>query len=260
MVVKIKYILLSFDLEEFDLPREHNANIESNEMFKVSYKGCEKILDILKKYRISGTFFVSAKFAEKYPKLIKEISKKHEIGLHCYEHRDKDLNKLKEAKKIIENIINKKIKGFRAPRFQIPDYNILNKLGLEYDSSSHPTYIPGHYNHLFDNRNMSIKGGLKIIPVSVSPLFRLPLFWIAFRNFPLMYSKIITKSCFINGDYVCLVFHPWEFVNIKNYKIPFLVKRNTGEKFELKLNKYIEWGLKNKYIFISLSNYLSKSL
>jgi len=83
MVVKIKHILLSFDIEEFDLPREYNVSIKNNEMFEISYKGCKRILSILKKYNIISTFFVSAKFAKKYPNLIKEISKKNEIGLHC---------------------------------------------------------------------------------------------------------------------------------------------------------------------------------
>ena len=256
----MKNILLSFDLEEFDLPREYNVTIEENEMFRISYDGCERILNILNKYKIKGTFFVSANFAKKYPNLVKKISKKHEIGLHCYEHKDKNFERLEEAKKIIENIINKKIMGFRAPRYQTPDYEQLKELGLKYDSSSHPTYIPGRYNNFLKSRKISTKEGVKIIPVSVSPLFRLPLFWIIFRNMPLFYSKLITKSCLVKDDYVCLVFHPWEFINIKNYKIPFLVKRNTGEKIELKLEKYIVWCLENKFIFIGIEDYLFKNL
>jgi len=177
-----------------------------------------------------------------------------------YEHKDKNLWRLKEAKEIIEKIINKKINGFRAPRFQLVNYHMLSQLGLKYDSSSHPIYIPGRYNNFFDSRKISTKNGIKIIPVSVSPLFRLPLFWIVFRNFPLGYSKFVTKSCFINDNHVCLVFHPWEFINLNDFKIPFLIKRNTGENFELKLENYIKWCLKRNFVFTTMSYYLFKNI
>lgn len=261
MVVKIKNILLSFDLEEFDLPNEiKEGPISEEAQFKTSKDGAERVLELLDKCKIKATFFISAKFAQKYPSLIKNISKDHEIGLHCYDHKNKDFSKLKEAKKIIEKIINKKIKGFRAPRFQSPNYKTLKELGIVYDSSSHPTYIPGRYNDFLKSRKITTKEGVKIIPVSVSPLLRLPLFWIVFRNMPLLYSKLITKSCFIKGDHVCLIFHPWEFINLKEYKIPFLIKRNTGKGLELKLEKYIKWCLKKNFIFMSIDDYLFKNL
>ena len=153
-----------------------------------------------------------------------------------------------------QKIINKKINCFRAPRFQPPDYNILEKIGIIYDSSLHPTYIPGRYNHFFLKMEIFSKDGVKIIPLSVSPILRLPLFWLAFRNLPLFYSKYITNR---NKKYACLVFHSWEFVNIKNIDLPLLIKRNTGERLIRKLQKYI--NNYKRYKFNIISSYLLTS-
>lgn len=264
----MKYCLLSFDLEEFDLPLEHNKKIDYNEMFHVTYNGCKKVLEILQKNHVKGTFFVSALFASRYPEFIKEISLHHEIGLHCYEHKDnyKSMNddeafeKLSKAKKDIEKITNKKISGFRAPRFQVPSYKILKKIGFEYDSSYHPTYIPNRYNNFLKTRKSFNKDGIIVIPLSVSPVLRLPLFWVAFRNLPLSYSKFITRICLMIDNYVSMIFHPWEFTDIQKYNIPIIIKRNSGNNLSLKLDRYIRWNIKNKVSFTTMSNYLSKNL
>ena len=262
MVERMKNILLTFDIEEFDLPLEFGRNISDEEQFNISKKGTEIILELLERNNIQATFFISAKFAKQFPNLIKEISKKHEIGLHCYEHKDdyQKMNKnemferLKRGKEIIEKIINKIIIGFRSPRFQLVDYNILKDLGMAYDSSLHPAFIPGRYFNFLKNRNIHEKEGIKIIPISVSPILRLPIFWLAFRNFPLFYSKYITNR---NRDYVCLVFHSWEFVNIEKRDLPKLIKRNTGEKLIKKLQEYI--NNYKEYNFTTISSYLLTS-
>ena len=41
----MKKVLLSFDVEEFDLPKEHGGEISLEEGVKVSAEGLEKILD-----------------------------------------------------------------------------------------------------------------------------------------------------------------------------------------------------------------------
>ena len=41
-------ILLSFDTEEFDVPREHGVDFSLEEGMKVSVEGTNRILDVLK--------------------------------------------------------------------------------------------------------------------------------------------------------------------------------------------------------------------
>ena len=106
---------------------------------------------------------------------------------------------------------NKKIIGFRAPRFRRANIDIIKKLGFRYDSSINPTIVPGRYNYFGHTRKIKKENDIIVIPMSVSPIFRLPLFWFAFKNLGLFYSKFITRMCLFDQVFVHLVFHPWEF-------------------------------------------------
>ncbi|MFH0936535.1 MAG: polysaccharide deacetylase family protein [Candidatus Woesearchaeota archaeon] len=261
MVVKIKkFICLTFDIEEFDLVNN------KNDQFNLSYIGTLNILRLLNKNNIRSTFFITSTFAEKYPSLIKEISKKHEIANHGYSHEhnykkmdsQQALDFIKKSKFIIEKIIGKKIYGFRAPGLFAPKYKVIKESGHEYDSSLHPTFGFFHYNNFFKKRKIYVEEGIKIIPVSVTPLIRAPLFWFAFKNFGLTYIKTCTKFCFIDQNYVNMYFHSWEFSDLKKQKINYFYKRNSGLILEKKLNKYITWCLSNNYEFITIKNYINK--
>ena len=251
-------ILLNFDIEEFDLPLEYNLNISEKEQFESSFKGLQKILLLLEKYDIQATFFVTANFAQKYPQIIKKVSKKHEIASHNLKHSTSryDEQEVKKSKEIIEKIINKKITGFRMPRLQPVDYQSLKNLGFVYDSSISPTYIPGRYNHYFKKRRVTKINNLFEIPISTAQIIRAPLSWIFFRFFGLTYSKIITKLCISNPGFVNLFFHPWEFNDLKNLKIPFYIRRNSGKKAIHMLEEYFTWCKKKNYKFLTIIEFL----
>ena len=48
-------ILLSFDVEEFDLPREHGEEISLEEGLKVSAEGLKRILEVLNETGVKVT-------------------------------------------------------------------------------------------------------------------------------------------------------------------------------------------------------------
>ena len=50
-------ILLSFDTEEFDVPREHGVDYPLDEAMKVSVYGTNRILDCLLRNDVKATFF-----------------------------------------------------------------------------------------------------------------------------------------------------------------------------------------------------------
>ncbi|HDK42737.1 MAG TPA: polysaccharide deacetylase, partial [Candidatus Pacearchaeota archaeon] len=183
----MKRILLTFDVEEFDLPREFNQNISEEEMYEISKNGLFAVINLLDKHSIKATFFTTSNFAKKYPKIIKDLSKQgHEIACHGYSHSDDYLNSLsniKIAKQEIEKIIKSKINGFRAPRFKIKNILGLSEFGFIYDSSLHPTWIPGRYMNLFKKRKIHKIEDITEIPLSTLPILRLPIFWLAFKNF-----------------------------------------------------------------------------
>jgi len=259
-----RLFLLTFDLEEFDLPTEYGEKINKDEMYDIGYQGIGKILEILKKLDIAATFFTTGNFAKKYPKKILDVYKNgHEIASHGLSHADnyeieKNLKSdLSQGKKILEEIINEKIIGFRAPRLQYPPFKILKELKFRYDSSIHPTYIPGRYNNTRTSRNYYKINDILEIPASVTPLFRLPFSWIWFRNIGLSYAKICTNLCFFNLSFVTLYFHSWEFVDSKNHNIPFLIENRTGEWMNKSIEKYLNWCLSKQIKFITMKDYIS---
>ncbi|WP_405277682.1 hypothetical protein [Methanobrevibacter sp.] len=69
-------ILLSFDTEEFDGPREHGVEYSLEEGIKVSVEGTNRILDVLKTNNVCSTFFCTANFAENAPRQCRESSGK----------------------------------------------------------------------------------------------------------------------------------------------------------------------------------------
>ncbi len=272
--MKEKSILLTFDLEEFDLPSKHGTKIAKRQVYDISRKGTKELSELLDEHKIKATFFVTALFAEKYPRLIRQIGKNHEIALHGYAHSDiyaklskqEILRRLKKAKDIVEKISHKKIMSFRAQILQKVDYVLLRKIGIRIDSSIIPTYIPlsftytiGRFENLFKPRKVFSQNGVIEVPLTVAPFIRLPLIWVTFRNMPLSYAKICTSLALINNNFVNLIFHPWEFVDITKFKLPFLKKNKTGEKLVKKLEAYIKWAKRKSYKFSTVHNFLKEN-
>jgi len=256
----MKSILLTFDLEEFDLPRERNIKIGEEEMYKTSIEGLTNLLIILNKYNISATFFTTTNFAKKYPQTLRELSKDHEIASHGYSHSETlTRSSLRIAKEEKELIIGKSIKGFRAPRWDLKNTNIVNEAGFEYDSSSHPIYLPGRYNNLNQIRYPHIQNNIIELPAStIKPNFS--LFWLAFKNLPLSYAKTFTKLNFLRSKYTMMIQHPWEFTDLNKIQIPNYIKNPSGKQLVRKLDDYIKFCKKNNYRFQTCEQFLKKHL
>jgi len=110
-----------------------------------------RVLDIIDKYSVNGTFFILGWVAERYPEIVKEIDRRgHEVACHSYCHRlvynmtpEEFREDTRKAKAIIEGIIGKEISGYRAPSYSITENSIwalkiLAEEGFEYDSSIFP--------------------------------------------------------------------------------------------------------------------------
>lgn len=264
-----KTILLTFDLEEFDLPLELKETISERRQIEISRRGLLYILSLLEKNRVRATFFTTAKFAEANKNLISQLSDFNEIALHGLDHQDdyrrikreEGIRRLRQARKIIEEIIGQRVYGFRAPRFHTMKVRFLKNAGLKYDSSLHPTYIPGRYNNFFTERKIHKHGEVIEIPVSVTSVLRLPLFWFVFRNLGLGYAKFCTSWNFIDSDYTMLIFHPWEFINLNEteFKLPLYFRRNTGNVLFETLDNYIKWAKEKEFSFLTTREFLKNN-
>ncbi len=234
-------ILLSFDIEEFDLPLEYGQKIDESTQFDISWQGLNEMIKILEHLDITATFFVTANFAQQYPSAIRALSDRHEIASHGLYHSHCHPHHLRDSRLILENLTGKPIQGFRMPRLQPVNASALQAAGYHYNSSLNPTYIPGRYNHFFQPRTYHYQQHLLHIPTSVTPLIRFPLFWLSFELFPLPVLQLASAITLKWDHYLCLYFHPWEFTNLQSFCLPNFIKNNCGETMKHKLTAYLHW-------------------
>jgi hypothetical protein len=255
MKPKEKYILLTFDIEEFDLPLEYGHKISLDEQWALGFEGVKEMKKILENHQLPATLFTTANFTENFPLIIQELSEKNEIASHSYFHSDYSDGDLLKSKKAIERIISKPVKGIRMPRMESLDLQSVYAAGYLYDSSINPTWIPGRYNHFFTPRRLYKKEGVIRLPASVSPHIRIPLFWLTFKNFPLkLFSYLVQQTLNYDG-YVCLYFHPWELTDLDRFQIPGYIKRVNGAALRQKLNTFLEY-FKKEACFVTIESFL----
>lgn len=235
-------ILLSFDIEEFDLPREHGQMISLEEGVKVSSEGVEKILELLARMKVKATFFCTGNFAEARPDLISRMIKDgHEVACHGVDHFNPKSSDAYESKKIVEKISGVKVSGYRQPRMFPISYKELNRCGYRYDSSVNPAFIPGRYNHLDTPRVPFMREDVLEIPTSVAGFMRVPLFWLALHLFPVVLYVRMAKMSIRKTGYFATYFHPWEFASVlRCYKaVPGYIKKNSGDELVARLERVI---------------------
>ena len=250
-------ILLSFDIEEFDMPFEYGVDIPFEKQLQVSRNGTETILTLLRKYDIKATFYCTANFAVHQPDIIRAIvSDGHEIASHGYYHTLFDTTHLALSKEKLEEISGQQIKGYRMARMMPVSEESIAQAGYLYNSSINPTFLPGRYNKLHEPRTYFYRGGILQLPASVTPLIRFPLFWLSFHNLPLSIYCLLCKWTLRKDNYLNVYFHPWEFETINIYKFPSYVVHNSGERMKQRLEKFIIWADKRNYTFQTTSDFI----
>jgi peptidoglycan/xylan/chitin deacetylase (PgdA/CDA1 family) len=253
-------ILLSFDIEEFDMPFEYNRDISFEKQIEVSRIGTITILDLLRKHKIKATFFSTVVFAKEVPDLIKRIiDEGHELASHTYHHSNFEVVHLKQSKEALEALSGSEVVGFRMPRMYPVDEREIEKAGYKYNSSINPTYLPGRYNHFDKPRTFFNLHNVWQIPASVSPIIRFPLFWLSFHNLPISIYKLLARITYKYDSYLNIYFHPWEFTPLKDkevYNFPGYVSKNTGDKMTERLDNFIQSMKEKKYIFGTFKEFL----
>ncbi len=245
-----RYILLSFDLEEFDIPQEYGQSIEESLQFSVSLAGSERVLALLQQLNIRATFFVTAHFARNHPDHVRTIAQSHEIASHGFYHSAFEAADLARSKAVLEEITGKAVSGFRMARLQPVSDRAIAEAGYTYNSSMNPTYLPGRYNHLDKPRTAYFHRQTLQLPVSVTPWVRFPLFWLSFKNLPLPLYQWACRWTLYHDAYLSLYFHPWEFAEIGRFQLPGYVKNNCGRNMVNRMGRYLTW-LKTQGEFVT---------
>jgi peptidoglycan/xylan/chitin deacetylase (PgdA/CDA1 family) len=260
-----RYILLSFDVEEFDMPLEYRQHISAAEQIATGFKGLEATMQVIDGTPVKGTFFTTAHFAAHYPHRIREIAAKHEIASHTFYHSSFHTEHLLQSRLQLEKISGQRVYGLRMPRMRPVAMQDVTAAGYLYDSSVNPTWLPGRYNNLSLPRTTYYDNQVLRVPASVSARLRIPLFWLSFKNMPYPVFKRLAISALKRDGYVCLYFHPWEFTGLSAYRIPGYAKRWAGEALQERLSRLIcdlqkEGEFTSMQQMLQLKNYLQAPL
>ena len=241
--------LISFEQGKIDCYEDHKDYfIKEN-----SY-----LLDFLASINLKCTFFAQAKTAQNHPNLLKLIAKEgHSIGSHGLKHvarkcltEKQFLNDCIDSKKIIEDIVQQEIEGYRSPLLSISRASYyeslftLKKAGFKYDSS-----IPLHAlkKLMF---TLKIKN-INQFPIKVVPLTSFDNRFFSFnlaggstwRVLPFYLTSLILKSKFTSNN-TSFYLHPYEF----GAKIdPYRAISSNASKLKIYL-KSMRWNLNKKAI------------
>lgn len=253
-------VLLSFDIEEFDMPHEYGGIISFEDQIQVSQRGSLKILNILKKYNIPATFFSTVVFAENSQEIIHSLlDAGHELASHTWFHSKFEISDLKKSRERLSGLFQTEITGLRMPRMMDVLASEVQLAGYAYNSSLNPTMLPGRYNNFSAPKTAFREGEIWQLPASVSPTFRIPLFWLSLHNFPLKFYLYLCERAYRRYGYLNLYFHPWEFEDTANpeWKMPSIALKNSAEKMEERFAQMIEFFQKKHFAFSTISNFLS---
>jgi len=190
-----------------------------------------RVLNLLAKQGVKGTFFVLGEVAAEHPTLVQEIAKDgHEVACHSYHHVRVDgqtpegfREGIRRAKGVLEDIAGQPVLGYRAPNFSIGRterwaYEILVEEGFRYDSSIYPIAHDRYGDRSAPRFPYEIwrSGDRNLIefPIGTLRLFgaNLPIGGGGyFRLLPAgLIRSAIRRVNTVEGKPVMFYFHPWE--------------------------------------------------
>lgn len=245
------------DVEEFDIPEEFGGEVSLQEKLSVSHKGLLSALELFERHNVTATFFITAYWAQHYPQLVRTLAEKHEIASHLFFHSEFEMSHLESSRLVLEEICQKPVHGFRMPRLRPVDYIKLREAGYKYDASLNPTWLPGRYNNLDKPRIPFQKNGLWVMPSSVSPLCRYPVFWLSVKNMPGAVTRYFSNSILRKDHLLSFYFHPWELNDLEGYSLPAYIRKTSGIKMYKKMDQFLGF-LKTKGTFSTHMEWISQ--
>lgn len=259
-MTKPQRILLSFDVEEFDVPREHGVDLPMEEQVRISTVGTHALLDVLKRHGVRATIFCTANFALRAPEVLQRIlDEGHELASHGYYHWTFEPSDLKKSKDALEQLSGRPVRGYRQARMMpVPEAEIA-RAGYSYNSSLHPTFIPGRYMHLTAPRTYFMQEGVMQIPASVTPLLRFPLFWLSCHNLPFALYRWLCRRTLRHDGYLVVYFHPWEFYQLDEHpelRLPRIIRNQSGRGMIDRLDRWIGSFLAEGASFVTFSEFV----
>lgn len=147
-------VTLTFDNfgESYDLLRFGHAGGANADGVYATRRGIERVLDLLERHSIPGTFFLEGWNVRKYPELAREIlSQGHEIGAHGWMHEqwselepDREQDLMRRTTETLADVTGSRPAGWRSPSglATVNTISNLQALGYSYDSSFGDDDVP----------------------------------------------------------------------------------------------------------------------
>ena len=272
-----KINILTFDIEDwFHILHDYPDNIlEKWNNYEVRiYNAMDKIFKLLLDNNIKATFFSLGYIARKHPEIIRKIDELgFEVAAHSDMHkvsysqnRSEFTEDLSACIKSIEDITSKKVISYRAPGFSLKQENIwvfevLNQLGIQYDSSIFPAKREdGGFANFSENKPSIIEyKGISIREFPMSTHQFLGQKFVAtgggyFRFFPYLLIARIIK----NSDYTMTYFHPRDFDSDQPMLEGLSLKRKFKSYYNLKYTYSKLHRLVKDFDFIDLQQAAQK--
>ncbi len=225
--------VLSVDVEDYFHVEAFSGVVSRDEWSKFPSRveaNTNRILDLFDETNVKGTFFVLGWVAERFPRLVRQISARgHEIGSHSYWHRLVYTLTPEEfradtilARDCIEQASGQAVYGYRAPSFSIVSksawaLDILAETGIRYDSSvfpvRHDTYgmpdAPRAPFQIMTGSGPIVEAPMTTFRIGNGP--NLPLGGGGYlRMLPSWYTRYGLKKLAKEGLPVICYIHPWE--------------------------------------------------
>jgi peptidoglycan/xylan/chitin deacetylase (PgdA/CDA1 family) len=247
----MKPLLLTFDVEEFDLPVEWGRQLPITTQIDVTIAGLARILPILERHHVRATFFATGVFAQARGDLLGALAEAgHEIAVHGLAHPDDygrmdaatAVDRLRAARALVESAVGRSVRGVRTPHLRPCPAVRLRAAGFVYDASPHPTWVPTRYNGLGLPRRPWREDGLLRLPISVLPGLRLPISFVWYRAAGASLRRLGCATAAWGAPYLQLYFHPWEAEAIRAHGAPAWLAVRCGEPFLAALDALLDWA------------------
>jgi polysaccharide deacetylase family protein (PEP-CTERM system associated) len=221
---------LSVDVEDYFQVSAFETNVRRadwDRMPRRVERNVDRLLELLGRKGCRATFFTLGWVAERHPGLVRRISDNgHELASHGYAHRrateqapHEFYEDIVRAKRLLEDIAGREVRGYRAPSFSISLRNLwtfdcIARAGYRYSSSVYPVRHD-HYGmpdaprfpHLLPN-------GLVEVPLTTARVFGVNLPAAGggyFRLAPYALSRwAIDRVNRLEGRPAIFYLHPWE--------------------------------------------------
>lgn len=226
--------IFSVDVEDYFMVEAFSQTVKMSDWDTYPSRvvdNTKKILELLNRYNINGTFFLVGWVADKFPELVREISANgHELACHSFWHRtvysltpQEFRRDTRAAVQAIEDAGGQKVLGYRAPSWSITKsclwaLDILAEEGFTYDSSIYPIRhdlygVPGAKRFPYDLKCRSGAILREYPPATVEFLGQnLPGAGGGYlRVFPQAYTRwVFNRYERAYAEQVVVYVHPWE--------------------------------------------------